>query len=173
MSDATPASPPTPAPVRTLLDPLARAALVVAAAALVSLVAVQGWQVFARYVINDSPSWTEPLTLVLLSTAMSLAAAVGVHEQRHFRFNLLADAVGGGARRAMAALSETVVAAIGATVGWGAAVLWWDGLDVHMAGAPMPQSTPYLPLSIGGVLMTVFALQRLLHVLRAPANGEG
>lgn len=170
MPDATHA---LPAPARTPLDHLARAAIIIAAVALVGLVAVQGWQVFARYVINDSPSWTEPLTLVLLSTAMSFAAAAGVHEQRHFRFNLLADAVGGRARRAMAAASETVVAVIGGCLGWGAAVLWWDGLGVHMAGAPMPQSTPYLPLSIGGGLMLLFALRRLVRVLREPAGGEG
>nr|MBP8908295.1 TRAP transporter small permease [Pseudoxanthomonas sp.] len=41
-----------------------------AAIALVGLVLVQSWQVFTRYVLNDSPSWTEPVTLLLLATAM-------------------------------------------------------------------------------------------------------
>ena len=55
-------------------------------AALLGLVVVQGWQVFARYVLNDSPSWTEPVALLLLSTAMSLGAAAGVQRGRHFGF---------------------------------------------------------------------------------------
>lgn len=165
MSD-TPTAPSPPHP----LDRLAQAATVVAAAALVGLVVVQGWQVFARYVINDSPSWTEPLTLLLLSTAMSLAAAAGVHTGRHFSFVLLADAVGARTRRAMAATSEVVVAAIGACLAIGAGVLWLDGLDVRMAGAPLPQSSAYLPLCIGGALMVVFSLRRLIAALR-PAKG--
>jgi TRAP-type C4-dicarboxylate transport system permease small subunit len=148
------------------LDRLAQAVTAVAATALVGLVIVQGWQVFARYVINDSPSWTEPLTLLLLSTAMSLSAAAGVRTGRHFAFVLLADSVGPRMHRLMAAASEVVVIAIGACLAIGACVLWLDGLDVRMAGAPLPQSSAYLPLSVGGALMVLFALQRLLTALR-------
>lgn len=158
------------------LDRLAQLATVIAATALVALVVVQGWQVFARYVINDSPSWTEPLTLILLSTAMSLAAAAGVHTQKHFRFNLLADAAGPRARRVMAAASEAVVVLIGGFLAVGAMRLWLDGLDVRMAGAPMPQSSAYLPLCAGGALMVVFGLQRLWRALRVgpvAATGTG
>jgi TRAP-type C4-dicarboxylate transport system permease small subunit len=160
-----PTAPPRP------LDHLAQAATAVAALALVALVMVQGWQVFARYVINDSPSWTEPVTLLLLSTAMSLSAAAGVRTGRHFSFSLLAEAAGPRARRVMAVLGEAVVAAIGACLAVGAGVLWVDGLAVRMAGAPLPQSSAYLPLCAGGALMVVFALARLRAALR-PA-GEG
>ncbi|MFY2764008.1 TRAP transporter small permease [Arenimonas sp. MALMAid1274] len=169
MSDASTAPDPAPGP----LDRLAKLAIVIAAAALVGLVAVQGWQVFARYVINDSPSWTEPVTLLLLSTAMSLAAAAGVHTQRHFRFNLLADAAGPRAQRALAAASELVVVLIGGFLAVGAARLWLDGLDVRMAGAPMPQSIAYLPLALGGALMVVFGFARLAAALRPAPGGEG
>ena len=71
-------------------DTLAAAAIGVAGAALITLVGVQGWQVFARYVLNDSPGWTEPLAVLLLVTAMSFGAAAGVHRQSHFAFTLLA-----------------------------------------------------------------------------------
>ena len=40
------------------LEVLARIAIHIAAFAMLGLVAVQGWQVFARYVINDSPGCT-------------------------------------------------------------------------------------------------------------------
>ena len=157
----------------TAFDRLAQGATAIAGTALVGLVLVQGWQVFARYVINDSPSWTEPVTLLLLSTAMSLAAAAGVHGQRHFSFNLLAESAGPGARRAMAAASELVVLVIGGFLAVGALRLWLDGLDVRMAGAPLPQGANFLPLSVGGALMAVFALRRLVRVLRGDRAGEG
>jgi TRAP-type C4-dicarboxylate transport system permease small subunit len=153
------------------LDHLAQAATAVAALALVGLVIVQAWQVYARYVLNDSPSWTEPVTLLLLSTAMSLSAAAGVRTGRHFSFSLLADAARPGVRRAMAVLRESVVAAIGACLAVGAGVLWVDGLAVRLAGAPLPQSSAYLPLCAGGALIVLFALARLRAALR-PA-GEG
>lgn len=155
------------------LDRLSAASIAVAAAALLGLVAVQGWQVFARYVINDSPSWTEPVTILLLATAMSFGAASGVHTGRHFGFFLLAEAMRPALRRAVDALNCLVIAAIGAVLaGWGA-VLLLDGLDVRMAGAPLPQSLPYLPLALGGALMTAFALARGVDAWSGRGDGGG
>ncbi len=57
---------------RKLLDHIATATLVVAGASIVGMACVEGWQVFARYVLNRSPSWTEPVALLLMSTAMML-----------------------------------------------------------------------------------------------------
>ena len=52
------------------LDRLASLAMGLAGAALVGMALVQAWQVFARYVLNDSPGWTEPLALLLMSFAV-------------------------------------------------------------------------------------------------------
>lgn len=162
----------TPAGLQRALEALATAVIHVAVVALLGLVVVQGWQVFARYVINDSPSWTEPVTLLLLSTAMSMGAAAGVHTNRHFGFFLLADHLHPLARRAVDAVVPLVVAAIGAVIAWWGWALWIDGLHIKAAGANLPQSVNYLPLSVGGALMVVFALNRLLLALQ-PAALEG
>ena len=74
-----------------LLDRLEQAALVFAAVTLVAVVAVQAWQVFARYVLNDSPAWTEPLALVFIANTAMLGAAVGARRETHFGFPLLVD----------------------------------------------------------------------------------
>ncbi|MEL1262904.1 TRAP transporter small permease [Pseudoxanthomonas putridarboris] len=170
MSEETPTLPASP--LQRGMDLLSNAAIAVAVAALLGLVGVQGWQVIARYVINDSPSWTEPVTVLLLTTAMSLGAAAGVHTQRHFGFFLLADALGPRMKKLVHAASPLVIAAIGAVMAYWGVILLVDGLDIRIAGAPMPQSIGYLPLSAGGALMVVFALYRLLLVLRAPSTGE-
>ncbi|UWX04003.1 TRAP transporter small permease subunit [Pseudoxanthomonas sp. NC8] len=159
-------------PAQRALDRLAGIAIAIAATALVGLVVVQGWQVFARYVINDSPSWTEPVTLLLLSTALSFGAAAGVHTDRHFGFYLLAEHLPLAARRLLDLLRPLLVAGVGALIaGWGA-VLLLDGLDIKIAGASMPQSINYLPLSIGGALICVFGLNKAWLQLQ-PARKEG
>jgi len=158
--------------VQRWFERLANAAIAVAALALVGLVLVQGWQVIARYVLNDSPSWTEPLTLLLLSTAMSLGAAAGVHTKRHFGFFLLADALGPRLQTLMHVLSPLVIAGIGASMAWWGVILLVDGIGIRTAGADLPQSINYLPLAIGGALMVVFALNQLVLVLTTPHAGE-
>jgi len=99
-----------------VLDRVSDASIAIASVALLGLVVVQGWQVFARYVINDSPSWTEPVTIVLLAAAMSFGAASGVHTGRHFGFFLLAQAMGPLQRRIVDTVVNLVVAAIGAVL---------------------------------------------------------
>ena len=76
------------------------------------------------------------------------------------------------ARRVVDALVPLVVASIGAVIAWWGWVLWIDGLHIKTAGANLPQSVNYLPLSLGGALMVVFALNRLWLALR-PAAIEG
>ena len=168
MSEPTTA-PPSSA-VQRALDKIAGLTIGIAATALLGLVVVQGWQVFARYVINDSPSWTEPVTLLLLSTTMSMGAAAGVYTNRHFGFFLLAEQMHPLVKRLIDALVPLIVGTIGGFLAWWGWVLWLDGLHIKTAGANLPQSVNYLPLSIGGALMAVFALNRLLLSLRAGAG---
>lgn len=169
MTDAT--ASPSPAPIlQGAADRLASIAITISTLSLLALVLVQGWQVIARYVLNDSPSWTEPVTVVLLSTIVGLGAAAGVHERRHFSFGLLAESLRPRARRALQGVSQLVIALIGAVTAWWAWVLFVDGLDIRTAGAPLPQGASYLPLAIGGTLMTLFALHQLFA---AYAGKEG
>lgn len=168
----TQAATPALAGWQKLMERLASLAVGISATALIGLVLVQGWQVVARYVLNDSPSWTEPVTLLLLSTAMSLGAAAGVHSKRHFGFFLLSDALGPRARKWVQAVSPLVICLIGASLLYWGAVLLVDGFDIRTAGAPLPQSINYLPLSLGGLLMVVFALNQLFQILGSPHAGE-
>lgn len=155
-----------------LLDRIAASAVAIAGAALLGMVAVQALQVFARYVINDSPGWTEPVALILLNTAMSFGAAAGVHRGAHFGFFVLVHTAPPPIKRVLLALSNSVIAIIGGALAvWGTQLLL-DGIDIPMAGAPLPQSAVFAPMATGGALMALFALQRLFAVLVSPASAR-
>jgi TRAP-type C4-dicarboxylate transport system permease small subunit len=147
------------------LAPLAQLATAIASLALLTLVLVQAWQVVARYVLNDSPGWTEPVAVLMLSTAMSFGAAAGVHSRSHFGFFLLLQAAPPALRRWLACLSHAIVLLIGAVLAAWSARLLLDGIGIPMAGAPLPQSANFAPLCGGGTLMVAFAIQALWHEL--------
>lgn len=152
------------------LATLAHAATLIAGGALISMVVVEAWQVFARYVLNDSPGWTEPLALLLLNTAMSLGAAAGVRSQSHFGFFILAQSLPPAPRRVLGVLSACVIAGIGVVLaGWGGE-LFLDGVGIAMAGTSLPQGAVFLPMAFGGALIAVFALERLVGLIVAPAS---
>lgn len=151
------------------LAPVARASTVLAALGLFGMVITQGWQVLARYALNASPSWTEPLTLICLTSTLAFGAAAGVHARSHFRFPLLVMLLPEAGQRAFARLSALIVIAIGLLLAVYGLRLGIDGLDVRLAGAPLPQGSVYFPLALGGALMSLFALPQLL---RAPLENE-
>ena len=150
------------APAPDALAKLARAAALVAGGSLVGVAAVEAWQVVARYVLNDSPGWTEPVALLLLNVAMSLGAASAVHGRAHFGFMVLQQAAPPRIARALAVFSDLVVAGIGLVLAGYGARLAVDGWTVPMAGAPLPQSAAFVPLAIGGALIALFALARVV-----------
>ena len=154
------------------LAQVARCAITIACMALIAMTLVEGWQVFARYVLNDSPSWTEPVALLLMSAAMMFGAAVGVRNEAHFGFFLLVHVASPPVRTVLVSIARVIIMAIGSLLAYWGAVLLMDGWDIRMAGAPLPQGLYFLPICVGGVLIALFALERLLVAPAAVPRGE-
>jgi TRAP-type C4-dicarboxylate transport system permease small subunit len=143
------------------LHRLAALALSLAALALVLLALVEAWQVFARYVLDSPPAWTEPVALLCLKCALMLGAAVGVRSEAHFRFPLAVQTARGLTKRMLESIARLAAAALGlALAGWGAAMMvaTWP---LKMPGAPLSTGWYFAPFVAGGALFVLFALERL------------
>ena len=143
---------------------LARAAIGIAGVALVAMAGIQAWQVFARYVLNDPPSWTEPLALLCMSTTMMFGAAAGVHAGRHFGFFIVVERARPQMRRLMQLVARLIATAVGVLFAlWGGEMML-DAWDYRVAGAPLPQGIMFLPLCLGGVLIAIFSIEQLIRL---------
>jgi TRAP-type C4-dicarboxylate transport system permease small subunit len=151
---------------------LARAVMAVACTCLIGMTLVEAWQVYARYVLNDSPSWTEPVALLLMSFAMMLGASLGVRGEAHFGFPLVVHLAPPAVRVALVSFSRLIIITIGLFLAYWGGTLLADGWDVRMAGAPLPQGLFFLPICLGGVLIAVFALERLITAPAAAPRVE-
>jgi TRAP-type C4-dicarboxylate transport system permease small subunit len=159
--------PPTPA---STLAPLARIAIGIAGVALVAMAGIQAWQVFARYVLNDAPSWSEPLALLCMSTTMMFGAAAGVHAGRHFGFFIVVEHARPGLKRLMQLIARVIAAAVGIMFAlWGGDMML-DAWDYEIAGAPLPQGIVFLPLCLGGVLIALFSIEQLLRLWQSQSS---
>ena len=155
------------------LDSLASLAMGLAGFALVAMALIQAWQVFARYVLNDSPGWTEPLALLLMSFAVMFGAAVAVRRETHFAFQTFRDAAPGRLQWLMKSVSRLIAAASGAGLMILGGTLMVDDWPVVMAGAPLPAGLKFAGLCLGGALILLFSLERLLTGdYRAPDVAE-
>lgn len=134
-----------------------------AALGIVMMTAIVGWQVFGRYVLNSSPSWSEEAALTLMIWYVSFAAAAGVREGFHIRIAALETAASPRIRRMMRIAANLIVA------GCGAAMLIWGGELVlrtwgHIIPSlGLPRGLAYLGIPISGALIFVFSLERILE----------
>lgn len=141
---------------------ISRLTLAFAASGLVVMTAVIGWQVFARYVLKDSPAWAEAASLALMVWFILLAAAVGVREQFHIGMTAVTDALPPGLAKLTRALSLLIVGGFGAAMGvWGGELVMrtWH---IEIATLGISRGFSYLPLPIAGWLIVFFSIEHLI-----------
>ncbi|MEO8346817.1 MAG: TRAP transporter small permease [Betaproteobacteria bacterium] len=140
-------------------------ALTLSGLGLLVMTAVTGWQVFGRYVLNDSPQWVERTTLLLVLYFTFLAGAVGVREESHLGIAFVNDALPAGVRRVVHGAVDLIVAAFGAVLVWNGALLVIETWDVATPIIKIPEGATYLAIPLGGLLIASYSLELLLRVL--------
>jgi TRAP-type C4-dicarboxylate transport system permease small subunit len=103
--------------------PLAKYLLMVAVAGLMAIVACVSFQVFGRYVMNDTPTWAEALALVLVIWVTMFGAAVGVRDAGHIGMESLLVLVPDRIRNRLEILIHFLVAIFGALMAYNGALL--------------------------------------------------
>jgi TRAP-type C4-dicarboxylate transport system permease small subunit len=148
-----------------ILAPISRACLWLAAIGLVLMTVIVAWQVFGRKILNDSPSWTEPSALLLMSWFILLGGAVGVREGDHLGFEIGLHYAARPLRMLMRITTHSLIAVFGVCMvvyGWQLTASTWSA---KMAGVNIPQGMDYLPLVGGGALIALFSIENLVKLL--------
>jgi TRAP-type C4-dicarboxylate transport system permease small subunit len=130
---------------------------------LLVMTAITGWQVFGRYVLNDSPQWVERTTLLIVLYFTFLAGAVGVREESHLGIAFINDALPAGLRRAVMTGVFLILAAFGGVLVWNGVLLVIETWDVATPIIKIPEGATYFAIPLGGVLIISFALELMLR----------
>lgn len=145
---------------------LSRWSLRAAVLGLVLLVICVQWQVVGRYLLNDSPTWTEAAALLLVLYITALAVAVGVRDAGHLGMESLVELLPAPLRRvakAMVQLSIMAFAVLMGLSGWEWATLKWDEPKPILG---IPEGMDFVPLVIAGVLVVLFCIEHLIALWR-------
>ncbi|MBY8975933.1 TRAP transporter small permease [Rhodobacteraceae bacterium NNCM2] len=144
-----------------LLDRVATLCMGAAGIMLVIIIAIFGWLVYGRYILNDTPTWVEQVSLLLVVWITFLGTAVGVQRNNHLSVDFIREALPSRARWVMRILSDLLVLAVGIT-------MVWQGWNLVVAG--MGRAAPMLGISEAwralaiptcGVLITIFMIWRI------------
>lgn len=145
----------------TMADTVSRWLIGFGAAGLLAMTAIVGWQVFGRFILDASPSWTEQASLILMIWYVMFAAAAGVHEGFHIRIALLEEKLGERAKPILR-LVALVVALLGLVLLVYGLQLCWLVRGNVVPSLGISRSVAYIPLPVSGLLMALFALPQIM-----------
>lgn len=123
-----------------------------------------GWQVWGRYVLNETPIAAEPLSLIFMLYLCLLGAAVGVREGYHMGMLVFLELLPPAARRVCEGVSLLLVC------GFAIGMVWYGGhlaiVTAHdnIPSVDIPQGLFYAALPLSGAAIILFVIERLSAV---------
>jgi TRAP-type C4-dicarboxylate transport system permease small subunit len=145
---------------------LAKLSLMTAVALLLLLILCVQWQVFGRYVLNDTPTWAENLALLLVLFVTAFGLAVGVRDAGHIGLESLVVLLPEKWQRRIEFLIHTLVGLFGALMvfgGWTWAMAKWGEKKPML---PVPDGIDYVPIVIAGALVLLFSIEHIVALAR-------
>ena len=137
-----------------------------AGAGLLLMTAIIAWQVFARYVLNASPSWAEQAALLLMIWYVMFAAAAGVREGFHIRISVFVRSLPERLQRAVNFIAHVTVGVFGVAMAfWGVDLVreTWQHVIPTLG---LSRGVAYIPIPAAGVLIAFFALEHIAADIR-------
>ncbi len=156
-----------------LMDVVHRICMLIAATCVVVITLIIPWGVFTRYVLLSASSWPEPLAVLLMIWFAFIAAAVCYRENLHISVNILPRMLPDKAATVTSWIAELLM-------GFTNLFLLVYGVRLvettwHQVIAEFPivsVGVSYLPIPIGGGIIVLFMIERLLRGPRTIAAGS-
>lgn len=148
--------------IERILDAVLLVALVIMAASIT-------YQVFGRYVLNHSPSWTEEIARFMMAWITMLGSAVVIRSEGHIAVTVVAESLPPRLRQAVLWLRDLIIITT-------AGALAWFGYGFALIGARRASPAleismywPFLAIPIGAAMIALLlVLHRLGHLRGEP-----
>lgn len=145
---------------------LSKISLVLAVLGLLSVVLCVQWQVFGRYVLNDTPTWAEALAMLIVLFVTAFGLGVGVRDAGHIGMESLIVLLPEKWRVRLELVIHSLVAVFGFLMvqsGWMWASAKWQEKKPML---PVPDGIDYVPVIIAGALIFIFSIEHIVALLR-------
>lgn len=147
-------------------SPVARVGMYLSVIGLLVIVTIVFYQVFGRYVLNSSPTWTENLALVLILYVTLIGAAVGVRDAGHIGMDSLLVMLPDHVRERIEIVIHVLVAVFGVAMAYNGWILGASVGTVKIPNLGLPEVIRYVPLIASGVLIVSFSIEHIIARLR-------
>ncbi len=129
---------------------------------LVLLIAAVSWQVFGRYVLNNTPTWAESLSLLLVLYVTMFGVAVGVRNSGHIGLESFLVLAPDWLRTKMEHLIHALVLLFGACMTYSCASLAESVWEYRLPTLGISEGWKYIPAVIAGSLIVLFSIEHII-----------
>ena len=148
-----------------VLDLFSKVCLILAGTALVAMTLMFAWLVYGRYVLNDTPTWVEQVSHLLLMVIAFLGAAVGVRQDTHLSVVIFRSIVPSWLRSVFVFVTDVLMASFGGLMFWYGLELTQFKWNTLIPLIQVPEGFRSLPLTICGALVFLFSISHLIRLL--------
>jgi TRAP-type C4-dicarboxylate transport system permease small subunit len=145
---------------------IARTCLQAGVFGLVLLLVAVLWQVFGRYVLNNTPTWAESLALLLVLYVTMLGCAVGVRDAGHIGMELLGPLLPERFHLAFGILIHVLTLAFGVIMAWNCVLMFVSVRGYMIPTLGISESWRYVPLVAAGALIVLFSIEHIVALKR-------
>jgi len=147
-----------------IFNVLSRICIFLAGVAIVVMTVIFAWLVFGRYVLNDTPTWVEQVSLLLIMVIAFLGAAAGVNQDTHLSVNIFRSIVPNRVRTIFVIITDFLMLVFG-----GMMFLYGLQLTQFKWATLIPliqisEGLRSLPLTICGLLIFLFSTGHLIRL---------
>lgn len=172
LSDQSEAKGPARTKLDSILDGLAQLCIVVSGVLLVFLIISFGWLVFGRYVLNDTPTWVEQTSLVIVVYITCLGAAAGVRNNSHLSIDFVREGLPALPRDIMRYVADLFVIVFGGFMAWQGWIIMLDNLERPIPMIGLSESWRAAPLVVCGVLIILFSSVNVIERALGTSRGR-
>ena len=145
---------------------LARTCMWLGITGIVGLILCVTWQVFGRYVMNNTPTWAESLALLLVLYVTMFGTAVGVRDAGHIGLESFLVLAPEGIRLKMEFLIHGLILLFGAAMAYNCAFLAQSVWTYRLPTLWISEGWKYVPAAIAGVLIVLFSVEHIIALAR-------
>ena len=145
---------------------IARACMWLGIVGMIALISAVTWQVFGRYVLNNTPTWAESLALLIVLWVTMLGVVVGVRDAGHIGLESMLVLAPEALRLKMEYLIHILVLIFGALMAWNCAYLVESVWTYRLPTLGISEGWRYVPATLAGVLIVMFSIEHIIALAK-------
>lgn len=159
-------------PLDRVVDAINSILVFIAGVSLVILIAIFGWLVYGRYVLNSTPTWVEQAALLIIAIITFFGAAIGIRENSHLSVEFFREMLPEKGRLVLYTISDLLLMAFGGLMAFHGSQLALFNLDTAIPLLNISEAWRSFPMALGGALIAAFSINHMIKRFLGIRNGD-